>query len=92
MSGRKLLFLFLIITVTAGKAQKLMDTGGMAYSRNSVNTTVFRSNSVVSSGKYQYIAFYDQDGFIVLGQRKITEKNGSLKKPDLQETVPTRIM
>ena len=56
MSGRKLLFLILIITVTAGKAQKLMDTGGMAYSRNSVNTTVFRSNSVVSSGKYQYIA------------------------------------
>ncbi|HNX87478.1 MAG TPA: BNR repeat-containing protein [Paludibacteraceae bacterium] len=80
MSGRKLLFLFLIITVTAGKAQKLMDTGGMAYSRNSVNTTVFRSNSVVSSGKYQYIAFYDQDGFIVLGQRKITEKKWKFEK------------
>lgn len=80
MTRLKILFLFSIFFFSALNAQKLIDTGGKAYSRTSVNTTVFRSNSVVSSGKYQYVAFYDEECNIVLGQRKLSEKKWTLEK------------
>jgi len=42
---------------------------GKGWANNSVNTVVFRKNSLVSSGNTQYIAWYNNDGFIVLGKR-----------------------
>ena len=82
MNMKKLIisFLFSLFFLLPLNAQKLIDTGGRAYSRTSVNTTVFRSNSVVSSGQYQYVAFYDEDCNLVLGQRKLSGKKWTLKK------------
>ena len=80
MTRRKILFLFSILLFFPLNAQKLIDTGGKAYSRTSVNTTVFRSNSVVSSGQYQYVAFYDEDCNLILGQRKLSRKKWTLAK------------
>ena len=76
MTRRKILFLFSILLFFPLNAQKLIDTGGKAYSRTSVNTTVFRSNSVVSSGQYQYVAYYDEDCNIVMDKENYPEKNG----------------
>ena len=39
------------------------------YSGTSVNTAIFRTNSLVTAGRYQFISFYDADGTLVLGRR-----------------------
>ncbi|HEX2627995.1 MAG TPA: BNR repeat-containing protein [Chitinophagaceae bacterium] len=41
------------------------------WAGNSINTTVFRKNSLVSNGNDQYIAFYNKDGYVMLGKRKL---------------------
>lgn len=47
---------------------------GEGWSKNTVNTAVFRKNSLVSNSKYQYIAYYDDKGFLIVGQRKLKSK------------------
>ncbi len=41
------------------------------WANNSVNVVVFRKNSLVSSKKTQFIAFYNPAGKMVLGKRKL---------------------
>lgn len=48
------------------------------YSRTSVNTAVFRNNSLVSDGDVQYISYYDPDGYLVLGKRKLEDSEWTL--------------
>lgn len=40
------------------------------WAANSINTTVFRKNSLVSHGDDQYISFYNKDGYVMMGKRK----------------------
>lgn len=40
---------------------------GKGYSQTSVNTAVFRNNSLVTQGDEQYISYYDAEGFLTLG-------------------------
>jgi len=40
------------------------------YSATSVNTAVFRANSVVSHGDTQFAAFYDSEGYVTLASRR----------------------
>ncbi|MBC7948852.1 MAG: BNR-4 repeat-containing protein [Chitinophagaceae bacterium] len=40
------------------------------WAANSVNTVVFRKNSIVTHGRTQYIAYYNQEGFVVIGKRR----------------------
>ena len=47
-------------------SQHLVEVG-KGYSCTSVNTTVFRNNSLVTHGDEQYISYYDNDGYLVLG-------------------------
>src|SRR5439155_6731078 len=42
-----------------------------AWAANSVNAVVFRKNSVVSTGGFQYAGFYDAQRHVVLAKRKI---------------------
>lgn len=46
---------------------------GEAWASNSINTVVFRKNALVSFGQFQFIAYYNQDGFVVLGKRKLSD-------------------
>lgn len=39
------------------------------YAGTSVNTAVFRTNSIVSDDQYQYIAFYDPEGYVTIAKR-----------------------
>ena len=41
------------------------------YSGTSVNTAVFRQSSLVSNDSLQYIAYYNADGNMVLGRRRL---------------------
>jgi len=44
---------------------------GQGWAGNSVNVAVFRKNALVSDGVYQYIAYYDAAGHVVLGKRRL---------------------
>lgn len=54
------------------RAQQLVEVG-VGYSSTSVNTTVFRANSVTSKGDMQFISYYDPEGWLVLGKRYLGE-------------------
>ncbi len=48
-----------------------------AYSRTSVNTTIFRNNSLVTDGRHQYVCFYDSLGYVTLGRRELIDEHGA---------------
>lgn len=50
------------------------------YSQTSVNTTVFRVNSLVTHQDWQYISYYDPEGFLTLGKRKNGSKSWIIKR------------
>lgn len=54
----------------AAVAQRLTKAGE-GYSRTSVNTAVFRTNSIVSSHGYQFVAYYDSTGCVTIARRKL---------------------
>src|SRR4051812_1474766 len=54
------------------------------WANNSINTVVFRKNSLVTFKDTQYIAFYDADGYMVLGKRKLGSSNWQLKRTAYQ--------
>jgi hypothetical protein len=60
-------------------AVKIVDVGE-GWAGNSVNTVVFRKNSLVTHKDVQFISYYDADGFVVLGKRKLGEQKWELKR------------
>ncbi|WP_377702750.1 BNR repeat-containing protein [Pseudoduganella sp. UC29_71] len=57
------------------------------WAGNSVNAVVFRKNSLVTHGDTQYIAFYDKDGYVVLGKRKLGGAAWQLQRSQYQGNV-----
>ena len=53
---------------------------GDGWANNSVNVTVFRKNSLVTYKDTQFIAYYDNDGFLILGKRKLPKGEWILHK------------
>ena len=53
-----------------GKISSKLIPVGMAWAGNSINATVFRKNSVVSSANYQFVAYYDSTAHVVIARRK----------------------
>jgi hypothetical protein len=43
---------------------------GLGWAKNSVNTAVFRKNSVVTYNGIQYVTYYDSTGHVILAKRK----------------------
>lgn len=60
-------------------AQKLVEVG-KGYSCTSVNTAVFRNNSLVTHGDEQYISYYDEEGYLVLGKRRLDSAQWTLHR------------
>ncbi len=54
--------------------------GQNAWSNNSINAVVFRKNALVSNKKYQYISYYDADGYLMIGKRKIKSDKWKIQK------------
>lgn len=59
---------------------KMVTVDSIGWAANSINVTVFRKNSLVSFKDTQYIAFYNKDGFVVLGKRRVGSENWSLQQ------------
>lgn len=60
---------------------------GTAWSSNTVNTVVFRKNSLCSDGTLQYIAYYDSAGYIILGKRKINSRKWDVRITNLKGNI-----
>lgn len=65
----------LILVLAFNSIANSQTTIGFGWAKNSVNTTVFRKNSVVSFNNFQFVAYYDSLGFIVLAKRKLNTEN-----------------
>lgn len=52
---------------------------GKAWAKNSVNTVIFRRNSLITDKETQFIAYYDENKNVVIGKRNIHSKNWELK-------------
>ncbi|WP_246022102.1 BNR repeat-containing protein [Flavobacterium cellulosilyticum] len=48
---------------------------GYGWSNNSVNTVKFRKNALTTFKQFQFTAYYDENGFLILGKRKSNSKN-----------------
>ncbi len=63
------------------QGQKIKETiAGSGWAKNTVNTAVFRKNSLASDRKYQYISYYDDEGYVVLGRRLLSGKTWQLRR------------
>ena len=60
---------------------------GKGYSETSVNTTVFRSNSLLTHGDCQYVSYYDADGYLVLGKRQLNTTEWTLHRTQYKGNV-----
>ena len=85
------LFLFLAVLVAA---TALADNWpvkeipvGEGYCRTSVNAAVFRGASVVSNDSLQYVSYYDPDGHVVLGRRRLDSDDWTLYRTRLTGNV-----
>ncbi|WP_354334732.1 BNR repeat-containing protein [Pedobacter sp. CG_S7] len=75
--------LMLMVSITANAQLKGINNAeiipaGEAWAKNSVNTVIFRRNSLVTYKDTQYIAYYDEDKNVVLGKRNINSKDWEL--------------
>ena len=65
------LFYCLLFIVSACSTTKINNTNlGYGWSKNMVNTAKFRKNALTSYRQYQFTAFYDENGYVILGKRK----------------------
>lgn len=87
---RGILFIFFIsfsFTIPAQQLKPNLVNVDTAWANNSINATIFRKNSLVSFHNRQYIAYYNKDGFVVLGKRKLNDVNWQLKTTNLKGNV-----
>ena len=77
-----LLIVFLSFTfiVSAQEVKVRLVNVDSGYASNSINTTIFRKNSLVTFQNRQYIAYYNKEGFVVLAKRKWNDTKWQLKK------------
>lgn len=84
----KRFFLSLIVILLWGciLAQRLVNVGE-GYSSTSVNTTVFRNNSLVTDRNTQYISYYDAEGFLIIGKRELGTDKWMLQRSQYKGNV-----
>ena len=80
--------LFLLLCVCGyGMGYSQLVRVGEGYSNTSVNTTVFRNSPLVTDGDTQYISYYDPEGYLVLGKRKLNETAWTLQRSQYKGNV-----
>ena len=85
---KRILFLMFLAQFSIAIAQKKPDLKlvdvGLGWASNSVNAVIFRKNSLVTYRDTQYIAYYNQDKYVVLGKRKSGSSSWILKQTPFQ--------
>src|SRR5215510_8822925 len=76
-----ILILFSAVACSAQKKLNVTTTNvANGWANNSVNTVVFRKNSLVTYKDAQYIAFYNPEQYVVIGKRKTGDAKWELKQ------------
>ena len=57
------------------------------FSGTSVNATIFRSNSIVSHRQFQFVAFYDSVGRVVVARRNIANQDWQIVVTDFSGNI-----
>ena len=60
---------------------------GTGFSGNSINTAIFRKNSIASHNGIQYISYYDKHGHVILGKRQLGKTEWTLKKQPFKSKI-----
>jgi len=82
---RIIAFCCLIQTIGFGQTANTRTVNvGLGWANNSVNTVAFRRNSLVTFGDTQYISYYDNERYVVLGKRKSGSDKWELKRTRYQ--------
>ena len=77
----KILFCALFLSMFSCATKKNKEIAvGYGWSNNSINTVKFRKNALTSFKNFQFIAYYDADGSVVLGKRKLKSNNWEIVK------------
>lgn len=75
----RILILLILCSLTT-LAQKLsVSEVGEGWAENSVNTIIFRKNSLVTHGDTQFISYYDAKGNVLIGKRKYNENRWEIQ-------------
>ncbi|MCS3796103.1 BNR repeat-containing protein [Niastella sp. OAS944] len=70
---------FLLLNAPTIAQNVKISTAGKGWAANSVNTVIFRHNSLTSFKNTQYIAYYDSAQRLVIGQRKLGSSQWTLQ-------------
>lgn len=65
-----LLYFVLLSLFSCATKKNVAIPVGNGWSNNSINTVKFRKNALTSFKNFQFIAYYDENGTMVLGKRK----------------------
>ncbi|MGF7233281.1 BNR repeat-containing protein [Arachidicoccus sp.] len=68
-----------LLFYTNANAQKLIPVA-KGWAHNSVNTVIFRKNSLATFKHWQYIAYYDEQQNVVVGKRRINASKWNLHR------------
>jgi BNR repeat-containing family member len=69
------LFCSLLFIFSACNSSKVSVTEvGYGWSNNKVNVVKFRKNALTTFKEFQFTAYYDENGYVVLGKRKTNSK------------------
>ncbi|GLB50366.1 BNR repeat-containing protein [Neptunitalea lumnitzerae] len=68
------LALSLLLFTSCGSNKTTTVPIGLGWSNNSVNTVVFRNSALTTYKKYQFTAYYNPEGKLVLAKRKLQSK------------------
>lgn len=58
---------------------RVMDVG-LGWAKNTVNTAVFRKNSLVSNDVFQFVSYYDGEGFLTIGKRQLNSESWTVQR------------
>ncbi len=73
-----LVFLSLLISCSTLKTNEIAVDKGWA--NNSINTVIFREKALTTHKDYQFTAFYDDKGFMVLARRNLNSSSWEIHK------------
>lgn len=82
-----LLLVLIFVSCTSHREQPQLTNVGLGWANNSVNVTVFRKNSLVTHNDTQYVAFYDQSGYVNLGKRQLEDSTWTVKQTQYKGNV-----
>ncbi len=83
---RILIISFILLLSVYAVAQQLVKVGD-GYSCTSVNTTIFRNNSIVTHNNHQYISYYDAQGWLIIGKRKVGSQKWEIARSQYKGNV-----